>query len=890
MIATVSDADVLAAGGTIVTATHRLARQIRQRHDRARAATGARAWPAADVLPLDAWLRRTWDSIALGDLPLGRRLLSDEESRLVWRGVLATDGQDRLDAGVVVPLVAGGWRLCQSWGVSASSLRDAADSDDAKLFAGWVRAYASELRRQSWMDAAGLLGALGREGQGFGRDGRVAGGAPLGFAGFEPWTPALDSLAGNLRAVGIPVGLIDTRRRQGTPCVVVARDDTDELARAFTWAASHAGRDAAIPPAIVIPDLEQHAARVRRVGLDILAPGWRLQEPAVRPLALAVGRQLADYPIVFCALNLLELVAGDITFDQASQLIRSPYVAGAGAERGGRAQAEIELRRIPLDRLGLPDLMPMLGRRAPDAARRWQQAAALAAPVRARRLPPGQWAGLFASWLGAAGWPGDRGLNSEEFQAMEAWQRLLESFAGMDEVAGAVSLRAALGLLGQQARDRAFEPESAGDAIQVLTLREAEGQDFGALWICGMTADQWPPPARPHPLIPLALQQAAGIPEATPGILEAQTRRRFERLLAAADQVMVSWPAEQDEAEMLPSPLLANLRRSDDPYADVLPHPDLQRVAGSGLVEEVAVDPPPPLPDGADVRGGARLLAMQAVCPARAFVEFRLRGAPLEPPARPLDPAMRGKVVHALLERLYKLEPCRRGLGELDADDLRPLFVTVLTDVLDEFLEPGQPYFDGLRLLEAERLWKLLLTLRDLDADRAGFSVETELAREARVGSLSLAVRLDRLDRLDAGGEVVIDYKTGRFDASGWKKPRLPESQLPLYAVAGGCAGVGVVQLRPPAARLRGVGDDTLGIPGIKAPAAFFRQQGLDWETTIALWRTRLETLAREFASGDFRVDPTDRRWAADQFAGLTRIHEFLPAGGDDELSEGEEE
>lgn len=884
------DEDVLAGGGTVITATHRLARQIRQRHDRNRAATGARSWPTADALPLDAWLRRSWESFALRASPLGRlRLLSDDESRLVWRRVLASKGPERLDTGVIVPLVASGWRLCQAWGISAEALASAADSEDARLFAEWVKSYVGELERRSWLDSAGLLEALGRTGEGTDEGAGVWGAERIAFAGFDPWTPALARLADRLQGEGTPVSQIAPRQRNGACRVVACLNGSDELAHAFAWAANNQDPGGS-PPAIVIPNLERDAASARRLGLDILSPGWQLHEPAVRPLALAVGRQLADYPVVGCALNLLQLLAFDVDFPQASLLLRSCYVAGAVGERAGRARAELALRRIPLERVRLPPLVQLLREHAPVLAQRWQIAEGLASKQRARRLPPGQWAELFTAWLEAAGWPGDRGLNSEEFQAAEAWQRLLESFAGSDDVAGTLSLGAALGFLAQLSRDRPFEPESADDAVQVLTLREAEGQDFRALWICGVTADQWPPPARPHPLIALTLQQAAGMPEATPALLEAEARRRFERLLASAAYVVLSWPAELDEAETLPSPLLAGLEVMAVTPDEVELHPDRQHVAASARVELVASDPPPSLPAAQGVKGGSRVLAMQAVCPARAFVEFRLRGVPLEPAARPLDAPTRGRVVHKLLEQLYSLPPCRRGLGQLGTDQLHELLPPLINSVLDEFLPAADPFLDALRVLETERLRHLVFSLRDLEIDRPGFSVLTEQARQVCIGPLSLSVRLDRIDRMDAGGELVIDYKTGKFNAGGWKRPRVPESQLPLYAVTGGCDGVAVIQLRPPAARLRGVGDEIIAIPGVRTPPEFFREAALDWPGTLARWQSQLEQLAEEFAAGDFRVNPADRKWAVDQFAGLTRIHEFLPPADGDESPEVDEE
>ena len=584
MIPTQRDQDLLARGATVIAATHRLARQLRHHHDRTRVAAGDTAWATADALPLDAWLRRTWESMALGESALGRRrLLSDDESRLVWRRVLASDGQDRLDAGVIIPLVAAGWRLCQAWDISPESLRNGADSDDTRTFARWVEAYTRELERRSWLDGAGLMRALGAAGQGTG----VLGEALVGFAGFEPWTPALAALAANMDAAGTEVALVRPPSRSGVLSIVEARDENDELARAFHWAAGPGGpgegdTTSGATPAIIVPNLARDAGRVRRIALDVLAPGWQLREPAVRPVALAVGRQLADYPLVCCALNLLQSLVFDVTFEQASLLLRSSYMAGADGERSGRARAELALRRVPFERQQLSGLLPLLGSHAPELAGRWQRATALADVVRGRGLSPGQWAGHFTAWLAAAGWPGDRGLGSEEFQAAEAWQRLLEAFAATDEVAGTLTLGAALGILGQQAGDRPFEPESAEQAIQVLSLQEAEGQDFRSLWVAGLTADQWPPPARPHPLVPLLLQKAAGIPEATPATLEAQTRRRLERLLASADHIVLSWPAEQDQARTLPSPLLAglgatvqgSLQTRADPGGEALLHPD----------------------------------------------------------------------------------------------------------------------------------------------------------------------------------------------------------------------------------------------------------------------------------------------------------------------------
>ena len=877
----VASEDVLADGGTIVAATHRLARQLRWRHDRRLAATGARAWPTADVLPLDGWLRRTWELNLVRNAAVGeQRLLSEDESHLVWQRIIAGDADgDSLDAGVLVPLVASGWRLCQTWGISAASLVAAADSEDSRIFARWVRRYIAELKREGWIDHAGFLEIVATATSGACRtnERRVA------FAGFDPWTPAMQRLAAGLEGRAVSTGRVSENRTHGLIEARAMRNPADELAIAFAWAAGEVARVAgsgAPPVAIVVPDLEPAAGMARRIGMDLLAPGWQLREPTVRPVALAAGRSLADYPIVAAALGLLEMLGSDLGFEQASRLLRSVYVTGADSERGARARAELRLRRMPLERITRRHLLDVLVREgATLAAGLWRTAGDLADASRPRRLAPGQWAARFASWLATAGWPGDRGLDSEEFQAAGAWQQLLESFAATDEVAGSLTLHEALGTLGRMARRRPFEPEAAEGAVQVLSVREAEGQEFSALWIAGMTADQWPPAARPHPLVPLSLQQSAGMPEAGATTMAVATQRRFDGLLSAAERVVVSYPLERDQAEALPSPLLAQWLPLAAPAAEFPCHPDRQQVAMSARLELEPDDPPPRLGTGGPRRGGSRVLTIQAVCPARAFVEFRLGAREIEPAARPLDAANRGRIIHDLLDALYREFP--GGLAGSDAATLRVAYDAAFARIIERHLPGIDGFVTGLRRLEQARLWNLVQSLQALDADRPPFRALTEVARDVSIGPLSLAIRPDRVDELADGGELVLDYKTGRVTPGSWKKPRLQDSQLPLYAVATGCRGFAAVEVRVPAAVFRGVGEDPI-VSGVRPAAEFFKEPGLDWQQALRRWTRQLEALATEFVDGDFRVNPADRKWATGQFAVVTRINTLRSAIADE--------
>ena len=89
---------------------------------------------------------------------------------------------------------------------------------------------------------------------------------------------------------------------------------------------------------------------------------------------------------------------------------------------------------------------------------------------------------------------------------------------------------------------------------------------------------------------------------------------------------------------------------------------------------------------------------------------------------------------------------------------------------------------------------------------------------------MTLALRIDRVDRLDDGSLAVIDYKTGAdAEPDAWlgERPRLP--QLPLYAEALGMDQVSAVafgRVRTGDTGYCGLARDSTLFPGLKSPAA----------------------------------------------------------------------
>jgi putative RecB family exonuclease len=149
-------------------------------------------------------------------------------------------------------------------------------------------------------------------------------------------------------------------------------------------------------------------------------------------------------------------------------------------------------------------------------------------------------------------------------------------------------------------------------------------------------------------------------------------------------------------------------------------------------------------------------------------------------PERPSAAAVRGTVVHAVLERLYDLPAARRTLDravELIEPQWRQLLETE-PELADLF--PTEAADQASWLAQVGELVERYFALEDprrLEPAQREFYVETELA-----GGLVLRGFVDRLDVAAATGDVrIVDYKTGKAPGPGFEARAM--FQMRCYAL-----------------------------------------------------------------------------------------------------------
>lgn len=879
--------EALKAGATLVTAGHRLARVLLADFNARMAAGGRSAWPGADILPWQAWLERLWQELSETGAA-DRILLTPLQELALWERLIEEwDAHDSLLAAAAAARAAQEtWQLAHAWRLSPEAQSEA--SEDTRVFAGWAARYRQECERRGWLDNARLpdrlLDAI--------RAGALALPARLELAGFDERTPQQQQLLDALSAAGCAVV-------QSPPAATAARAvrlafnvEAEEEAAMAQWVRGRLAANPAARIGVVVPELAPRRAAIVRALEDALAPDSVLpgQASRERPFNLSLGLPLADYPVVQAALTMLRLGAPaqrDDRLDllEIGALLRSPFTGAAQSEAAARARLDAQLReaREPYVRLA----------HVSERARATAACSHLAARLQAwrtalealpRKQAPGRWAAAFAGLVRALGWPGERGLSSAEFQALEAWREQLGALSALDAVLPVVDYDAALHHLEAAVRNRLFQPQSAEAPVQVLGVLEASGLAFDHLWIVGLHDEAWPPAPSPNPLLPIRRQRELNMPRSSPERELAVARRVTARLLAAGTETVVSCSLREADRVRHASPLIADLPEVEfeKELTDVAPRYRERIHAGAAL--EAIDDWRGPTPAASHVAGGTAVIADQSACPFRAYARHRLAARPPDCPESGLGPADRGWLVHGALEALWSELQTQAHLLALDEDACRAAVARAAHTALAR-LQRRRPFTLAARFraLEQERLEALLHEWLARERERAPFTVAgVEARRTLRVGALEFAARVDRVDVLENGARLVIDYKTGAPKIASWFEARPREPQLPLYALYGLADGnragaVAFARVKHGACAWLGLARAAGAPPGVTALAdSDYAQEYASWTALEESWRAALERLADEFRRGHAAADPRDDQTCRDcEQKPFCRIHEL---------------
>ncbi len=822
----------LTAGATVVTANNRLARQIALQWGQAQRARGQMVWESPDILPWSAFIVRTADAVRAAQATRSAPLSSTQE-RWLWADLVRGQDPGFLCRDFAFgDLAASAWRLLADHNLP---LPPGNGSPETEVFLSLARAFTERLRglqrEDGARDGVRLVAAL--------QEGVWAPKAPLVWAGFERLTPIQSEVKGALERVGVVCEVLRLPDIAGATQALVFPSVEQERIAALLWAQDRITQNPAGRYALVVPDLERQRGPLMRLAEEI-AGGL-----GASPYGVSWAPPLTEAPVVAAALRVFRIMNSPLESVDAASLMQSPFVAGGASEDGARARAACDLLASARP-WGGADLAATAGlHKAPVAARLWARLAGTRVtwPTRARASV---WAGHMMAALGELGWPGRAG--SRDYEAVAALHEVLEAVAGLDAVAPPMTYDQVLGVVEEALSARAFQGSEAETRIQILGPLEAIGLTFDGLWVLNLHDRAWPAPRAPHPLLPIGFQRTHHLPHAHFEDDVRYAEGLTQAFLTAAPEVTVS-SARHDGLEVLrPSAILERLgpRMTEAPLFARRAH----QIFATRMPLEDIPQPCAPVRALRERGYGVGLFAAQAGCSFKAAAQYRWRADPLSAPSYGLAPAVRGAVLHAALERIFRAIPDHARLADLTPEDRDRQVADAIHYALAQAHADYEPFPAVFVALEVRRYQKLLSDFLTLEAKRPPFAVRAcEKDVVFPCGPLLAHGRVDRIDEVN-GQWILIDYKTGVVPTLDLDAVQPLHPQLFFYAVAEGplVAGIAYAALSAQGAAYKAWVSEEALLPGATEVP--------DWEQKSAAWRATLLRLADEFVSGAVRVDP----------------------------------
>lgn len=862
-------------GASLVTVNRRLAKYAMDRYSCRQIEMGCGVWETPDILSFGGWVERCLEESAVrlrldgkDEYPM---LLSPLQEQMVWEQLIEDSLPDKtlLHRRGAARMAQQAWQLCVAWRVPINS-GSLWNGVDCGAFAIWADAFEARCNLNHWLDRARLVDLF--------KDAVARGDVDLPgvlvFSGFDDFPPQVEELIGVLVSKKVALCMQAFPVRAGRGVRIGYPDDDREMEAAAKWARTRLRTNPGDRVGVIVNGLGQKRDTVCRVFEDILRPSSMVSfECGNTPVFnISMGKPLLDYPLVGNALLIFDMVREAPEIQTIGALLLSPYISGAETELSLRARADVRLRKSKQPRMSVMQILAIMkgggghgaerGVICPRMVQLLERFEALCLDM-PENQSLAQWCRTFSQLLETLGWPGEKPLDSYEYQIFMAFQEVLSGLSTAGEVTSGLSFFEAQDHLRRLLEETLFQPETEDVNLQIMGVLEAAGEQFDAIWVTGLNAEVWPLPPAPNPFIPVSLQRELGLPHAS-AVRELDFAGKVTaRLLASADAVMTSYPLFSGDTPLSPSGLIEHLpEAASDPACNEEIIDYRLALAASGDKEDFQDEKGAPLKEDDRIDGGTGVLKSQSACPFSAFVKYRLGANPLEFPVSGLDGADRGTLVHKALEGVWQVL--------VDQGQLVSQTEEALLDIVSESVEKAISAMSKVRprtftgrfaAMETKRLHTLVMQWLEQDSARPFFEViSSERRLSVQVGGVRLNTFVDRIDRLTNNQLAIIDYKTGDVSIKDWFEQRIVEPQLPLYALGleDVPAGIFFARVRKGEMKYVGIADDDSVVNGIVAVAdtGGLNETFGNMADIVEFWKHSLAVIAAELASGHASVSP----------------------------------
>ncbi|SMN16708.1 FIG01199495: hypothetical protein [uncultured Candidatus Thioglobus sp.] len=621
----------------------------------------------------------------------------------------------------------------------------------------------------------------------------------------------------------------------------------DEISSAAIWAKQQSQEHPQHSIVIVCPQLSELQHQL--ISIFDQAFNDQLVETGKKSYNISLGLALSQYNLVQDCIELLELSdqlkSNKINTTLFTQVMRSVYVKGHQQEQSARHllanQAKaLALEYFQLDKLELescPILLEII-----------DQIKTIPSNIQSLSNHLASFNNILSIW----GFAADRALSSSEYQL---FKKYLSSTLKLNQLSlhhAKCSSGTARHKLTEITNQVVFQAQASKTNVQIIGSLEAEGLRFDQAWVMGMTHDFLPAKLNTPRFISSNIAIQHHIPYSSYELVQSDAQNTLNNLSSLADSVIFSYAKSHFESEQLPSPLLDFPEKSINQVGM-----QTTPIATKFIGDEVTIEF-----KAAEVKSGVSLLKDQMACAFKGFAH-RLNIEHYDEPHIGLDRREQGNIIHTALQYIYEEVDSKSSLAALDQTELASLISRKIFSALKRYED------SGFKNIEKIRLESLLLKFIETDKLREDFRVlATERSVQVDIAGLSFNTRLDRLDQMDNGDQIVFDYKTGNTSIAKWCGQAITEPQLPIYSITNNAQGAAFIELNSSSVSFKGLSKDPDSLP----KQSSYKGKCQQWDEQLATWKTKLDQASEDFQSGQAQVLPNKTACDYCEFDLLCRI------------------
>lgn len=824
-------------GSVIITPNQRLAYFLE---------SAASSACTASILTLNTWLNKIWQTTGQQT-----RVLSDYQALLIWQHIISESSysQQLLQYQQTAKIAYQAWQLCQRWQLDYHT-QPFTESMESKAFQQWAKQFQQHCHEFNYLDTSSLATHLPKYLT------TQQSKQIIYLVGFLEYPPQLQFFLQKLsEQFHWQITQVELITETKTCQHIICHDQQQEIDYMTRWVAQLLQQNIAGPITCIVPNLTELRDTLLHAFTTQLTPSIFIQGQIVNtpPFDLPLGLNLTQYPMIDAALNSLLCLSHTIEISICNALLKSIFSLGGESEYAPRALFANYLHEIGIANISRADWLTIIPANCPIFRHSLLQISQLHCNKTAL---PSYWRNVFQQVLDYLGWPGERRLNSTEYQLLNRWQILLDEFASLDPFLSELSCSAAITQLKQLTNASLFQAENPQPKVFVLTPLESLGMIASHSWIMSLQDNTTARPFKPNPFLSIALQRQQGLPQANYGREYELTLQLLKQLQHSAAQIIISSAQFSDEQTLRPHTYLTSIPLCTTQALNLPNYATFtEQLFATRVLEYYQDIAGPALLPRQVVRGGSSIFKAQAACAFRAFALYRYNVRPASNYNPGLTPLERGIILHRALQQLWQ------QIG--DQQTLLNYSETEFADLLQSAIATSHYALPKLRLkqlglkflqLEQRRLASILSNWFTVERARSPFRVlAAEESLTTEFAGIPLQLKWDRLDLLADGRQLLIDYKTSKIDINKWQGERPDEPQLPLYALLNpsSISGIAFAEINAKNSKLLGciaASTDYVSLPELRHIN--------DWPAQLAHWQMILDKLANEFKCGSAQVNP----------------------------------